>query len=613
MFNSKTGVSNKSWKKHIIRQYDGLRKQIEISAEFQIVNEPEINLQAPVMTHMPEKDRLIILATECIISQKDEGIKPNIIYNATMFTSDDLGNSWNYRYPVLDDKGNPVIHWADSLEYLGEGHVIFHSSDANALGTGESSLIWSSSDYGCTWDEHLSFPKENNGKELYLWGDGIANVKDPNMEGNGYIIASGYHSAEFYPVEKSHAGIRFSFDSGKTWSGTYMVPEWYGFNEVSIIQAANGDLVAAVRSDMPKRFNKSWDDNYSGMGTSFSTDGGFSWSKVEVIYEWGRHFPSMVLLENGDIVMTYVVRRGYTETEDGYPQFGIEAVVSHDHGRTWDMDHRYILADWQGKSKGPFSWLYGCQNTSTVLLHDGSLLTTFSFGPESNPDPTLPKGGAKYNIGLVRWKLNHQRVSEDRTMAISPFDSDIRNKVYNRPQDWSLENWRKFNGNIAISEAGALVRSSICDYDPSSILYDRFTRTFLTLETIPAWVEITWPEEHSINEIHIHPGAPSLVKKPETDCIPIDYRLQYLKNGEWHDIIAPVFNSSCYDRTEHFTCSNNEFESIHKFMLLTVKSIRIYITKSSDSGKRRIFGDNVIIPPAKRKTVLRWIEVIESR
>lgn len=174
-----------------------------------------------------------------------------------------------------------------------------------------------------------------------------------------------------------------------------------------------------IRSDMPKRFNKSWDDNYSGMGTSFSTDGGFSWSKVEVIYEWGRHFPSMVLLENGDIVMTYVVRRGYTETEDGYPQFGIEAVVSHDHGRTWDMDHRYILADWQGKSKGPFSWVYGCQNTSTVLLQDGSLLTTFSFGPESNPDPTLPKGGAKYNIGLVRWKLNHQKVSEDRTMAIS--------------------------------------------------------------------------------------------------------------------------------------------------------------------------------------------------
>ena len=42
----------------------------------------------------------------------------------------------------------------------------------------------------------------------------------------------------------------------------------------------------------------------------------------------------MVLLPNGEILMTYVVRMGYPDTDDGYPQFGIEAVISRDNGNT---------------------------------------------------------------------------------------------------------------------------------------------------------------------------------------------------------------------------------------------------------------------------------------
>jgi len=59
-----------------------------------------------------------------------------------------------------------------------------------------------------------------------------------------------------------------------------------------------------------------------------------------MLYEYGRHHPSLVLMPDGDIVMTYVVRKGgYVDSKDGFPQFGVEAIVSHDHGRTWDLDH----------------------------------------------------------------------------------------------------------------------------------------------------------------------------------------------------------------------------------------------------------------------------------
>ena len=83
----------------------------------------------------------------------------------------------------------------------------------------------------------------------------------------------------------------------------------------------------------------------------------------------------MVVMPDNDIIMTYVVRKGYPDTDDGYPQFGIEAIVSHDNGETWDLDHRYILSYWKGIRKGPNAWYSSSQATSTILLPDGSLLT----------------------------------------------------------------------------------------------------------------------------------------------------------------------------------------------------------------------------------------------
>jgi hypothetical protein len=73
------------------------------------------------------------------------------------------------------------------------------------------------------------------------------------------------------------------------------------------------------------------------LGVSISRDGGNTWSEVTTLFEWGRHHPGMVVLPDGDIVMTYVVRRGYPDTAEGFPQMGIEAVVAATLGRpgTW--------------------------------------------------------------------------------------------------------------------------------------------------------------------------------------------------------------------------------------------------------------------------------------
>ncbi len=182
------------------------------------------------------------------------------------------------------------------------------------------------------------------------------------------------------------------------------VPQWLGVNEVNLIQASNGDLVAACRTDYPTRFAHHKLDHFGGLAVSNSKDEGKTWSDLKPLYEWGRHHPSMVSMPNGDVVMTYVVRLGYPATHDGFPQFGVEAVLSHDHGQTWDKEHRYILATWVGNITGATAWFCSVQSTSTVLLPDGMLLTVFGTGFRNLAATKV----CKMDVAMVRWHLNPQ-------------------------------------------------------------------------------------------------------------------------------------------------------------------------------------------------------------
>jgi hypothetical protein len=170
-----------------------------------------------------------------------------------------------------------------------------------------------------------------------------------------------------------------------------------------MIVAANGDWVAACRLDNPPwSTHRDIPDLYSGMGVSISKDQGKTWSEMKVLYEFGRHHPSMVLLPDGKILMTYVVRLGYPNTAAGFPEVGVEAVVSSDNGQTWDMDHRYILAKWEGTLRGEDSWYCSVQSTSTVRLPDGMLLTAFGTGFCNRPGTDW----CKMDAALVRWRMS---------------------------------------------------------------------------------------------------------------------------------------------------------------------------------------------------------------
>lgn len=191
--------------------------------------------------------------------------------------------------------------------------------------------------------------------------------------------------------------------------------------------AGNGDLLAACRTDVPRRLEGKTLDHYERLGISISKDGGRTWSDVKKLYDYGRHHPSLVLMPNHDIVMTYVVRLGYIDDQNGFPQFGIEAVVSHDHGATWDLDHRYLLHVWSGKRKGETYWWPSSQATSSTLMPDGAILTAFGTGyciKAGKDSPQAPR-----DAGLIEWRLNTKPVNAESTIRDAAFDSDLRNRL----------------------------------------------------------------------------------------------------------------------------------------------------------------------------------------
>ncbi len=582
--------------------------EIRPAARIQIVTESWRRVVAvPYIVYIPEQDRVLML------------VSCDYPHQAMVLWSDDHGATWGHpQYVHTDASGRPDTGMGTGLTYLGNGRALLVSHNEKGI------WIWFSSDYGETWTERSPFPSAADGLTFNFGWDPPFVDRSPRTGKVERLIAGGYTlNRRRYDgtamAGYSIGGMRSSTDEGRTWGDVINVPEWHGVNEVAFARARNGDIVAACRTDWPKRFRKNNFDHYEGLGVSISRDDGNTWSQVRKLYDWGRHHPSMVVLPGGDIVMSYVVRKGYPDTEDGYPQFGVEALISHDNGRTWDLDHRYVLTTWRGIGKGPNAWYASSQATSTVLLPDGSLLTAFGTGYRGLDPTGTGRPGAR-DVGLARWNVVEGSMDSDSTISSAPYDSDLRNKFNPDPA-------RKKRGvycpaqpemkNIALGSEGAQSSASANDGDPSYVFHDPYGRPVLTLETMPAWVEIRWPQEHLIGELHIQPGAPEWAGRPPTECVPLDYVLQYSRGNGWVDLIPPVTDAKrsveFYGNTKAFLIQDEGFEYVHKFAPVLVTAVRMCITRSSDTGKRSGARKGTVVPENKRETCLRMVEVFEAR
>ncbi len=386
------GIARSDWQNHEIFQLNGKEPRTSLPGKFQYVTvaKPEL-LITPYLAYLPEKDRVLML------------LNRDRPHQATLMHSDDHGANWSsMRWLSSDDQGKSTAGTCVGLTYLGAGKLIAGQ---------EGGKRFFSSDYGKTWSKPVPIPPPSCGGESYCW-DPMLVERDAHNSKVVRLVEARWRRTGV-PMNSdagphSEAFLRQSDDEGKTWSKETLPPQWRGVDEVALIRAANGDIVAACRTNAPKRFCHFGLDHYEGLAISISKDGGKNWSKLLQLYEYGRHHPSLVLMPDGTLLMVYNVRLGYPDSKDGFPQYGIEAVVSRDHGHTWDLNHRYILVTYKGtKPKKGRTWYDAAtQGTSSILMPDGSILTSFGSGYRVDPSPA--PGTDTYfprDIGLISWKL----------------------------------------------------------------------------------------------------------------------------------------------------------------------------------------------------------------
>lgn len=381
-------VKAEGWQKHTIVKMDG-ESEHPYSAQFRLLSAPwgHTNFQMPSMVYMPEKNRLFMIA--------ESGSRPV----RTIYTySDDGGETWSPQQSLQDGKGNKLdIGMSVGLTYMGEGRLALGEEFDEA----NKPHRQFSDDYGETWTRSALMDFQE--RPLYYW-DPMLVDRDESGKITRLLEGRYWHTGREWDSGTgpySQGCIWHSEDLGLTWSKEVKVPQWLGVNEVALIRAKNGDIVAACRTDNEERFIGQL-DWYSGLAISISKDNGETWSELNRLYEFGRHHQSLVMMPNGDILMTYAVRQGYEDTPEGYGQFGIEAMISKDNGQTWDIDGRTILATWRGKILGGENAWWGLgQSTTTALLPDGSLITVFGTGMRNRNEQEW----CIMDLGAVKWRL----------------------------------------------------------------------------------------------------------------------------------------------------------------------------------------------------------------
>ena len=310
--------------------------------------------------------------------------------------SDDCGESWSLLEELLHD-GQPIQGRPLSLTVLGEGRLMFAVQHENAEDTGR----YFSCDYGRTWPERIELPRIANGTPIFTEGSYLV---DRDEAGGAQRIA-GFGIMAPRPLDSRGpfiGGLHWSEDGGRTWSEPLLPPQWQreesydgkthlrGAGEGALVRAANGWIVAALRTDMHPRYFPSIEDNYSGTGVSISEDDGATWSPVRIIHEAGRHHAHLLRLPDGTLVMTYVQRLDMETGRLMTYRRGCGILLSRDHGLTWDLEHELLIHSFDhadGTSIG-----YSVGHSYSTLLDDGSIVSCYGC--------LRTKG-----MGLVRWRV----------------------------------------------------------------------------------------------------------------------------------------------------------------------------------------------------------------
>lgn len=306
------------------------------------------SMKRPRLARM-DSGRLVLVATAWLHRTGEE--------NPIVIHSDDEGQSWSQPRQI------PIF---GSLVNLGGKKLVVF----------DTQMIFSE-DSGKTWSKPkpLRLPGD---KPAYHHGSVL--VEGRTVWAVSYTTGNGANW-------KAGSLLRQSHDAGHTWGRPVFLPASWQTSEGSITRAGDGAMVVALRTaQAPGYLN--YNDHWRRITTARSTDNGQTWTDHQVHFKYGKVHADLVTLPNGDILMTYAARMGEL---DGHLYHGIEAVLSHDNGKTWDWPNRYILFRWAMQQS--------MHSPQSVVLADGRIMTVFLYHYDAPwGKRILPEA---LNIGMV--------------------------------------------------------------------------------------------------------------------------------------------------------------------------------------------------------------------
>ena len=315
-------------------------------------------------THIDPTSKTILLRS------KDKGLTWDPATKTTVVEID--SEAVNDPHIVVLKDGTLIVNYFTWRCATEEEAPINHPTIRRLDGVNYSWLVGAfskrSTDGGRSWEPQVQVPPENGS---------VVAVSDPPIElPNGDLLMPTYTS----PNVEERAVVYRSTDSGQSWKDPVTVCEdpfgHFQFSEPSLLYLPSGKLICMIR--VHQKAEEEYGD-YLYQSDSF--DMGKTWSPPVKTPMWG-HPPHLLRLASGNVLCVYGYRR---------IPYGSRACLSHDEGKTWDIQNELILRkDGIDRDVG---------YPTSVQLPDGKILTSWYL---CEADPATPQARSHFaNSGVT--------------------------------------------------------------------------------------------------------------------------------------------------------------------------------------------------------------------
>ncbi len=289
----------------------------------------------------------------------------DVTFRILVYRSEDGGLTWR------DTGAQGLVGKEPALLATPDGALVLTAQHFEKDAAVQRLPVSRSADGGRTFETSW-LPGNRDYPRNLLWDDAAGEVVMIRSKARKYVY-------ETHAESSPHLEVARSADLGRTWRAeTGRMPwDFTGFAELASLRFPDGRLLAAIRREPEGTKGEGFEDTV----LTESTDGGRTFGTPWRASRTGEVHWSFLRLRDGRVLATWT---------NYHLPFGVQAAVSRDGGRTYDLARSVLLAQSADLYVG---W------PTTVEFPDGTLGTLYASTPflAQKPDSTACE--------FVRWSL----------------------------------------------------------------------------------------------------------------------------------------------------------------------------------------------------------------